>query len=645
MAALRNLSPEEITALEQAGCCAENWKNVQVAQDFATKNVKNVQFLGNVSIGSLTGSVQGLPAGLFQATISNCQIGNGVRIAGVNGVLANYKIEDGALLSNLGKMTTEAGATFGHGIELETINEGGGRDVKIFSELSSQFAYIFGMHRYRPTLIEKMDQMIEKEVAAAKSDMGCVGKNATVENVKEIKDVNIGPCAKVSGAARLVDGTILSEEAAPTFVGIDVIADGFIMAEGAKVDSGAVLGKCFIGQNCKVGRQFSGENSLFFANCECFHSEACSVFGGPYTVTHHRSTLLIAGVFSFFNAGSGTNQSNHMYKLGPLHQGMVERGAKTGSFSYMLWPCVISPFSVVIGKNMANFDISEFPFSYVTAEHEGTFLTPAMNMYTVGTTRDGEKWPKRDGRKATKKRDLIRFEVFSPYVVGRMLQGEATLGKLGKETDRSVETIRYKGIAIKRLMLRSGAKEYRKGVDMYLGDKIQEKAASAQGIDAIRKAFAIEADAVYSADWADVSGLLMGKERLVQFENDVEAGKIASVADFQAALEAICAAYEKDEWAWVRTTWEARTGKSLDDVSLEDLEKLKTETNKLKASFAFKVLGDAEKEFDDVSKIGFGYDGNDEDRDKDFEVIRGNYEGNSFIKQMRARQADAKANK
>ena len=45
-------------------------------------------------------------------------------------------------------------------------------------------------------------------------------------------------------------------------------------------------------------------------------------------MTHHKSTLLIAGMFSFMNAGSGSNQSNHMYKLGPIHQGAMERGAK-----------------------------------------------------------------------------------------------------------------------------------------------------------------------------------------------------------------------------------------------------------------------------------------------------------------------------
>ena len=68
---------------------------------------------------------------------------------------------------------------------------------------------------------------------------------------------------------------------------------------------------------------------------------ACSIFAGPYTVTHHKSTLLIAGLYSFMNAGSSSNQSNHMYKLGPVHQGILERGTKTTSNSYIVFPARI----------------------------------------------------------------------------------------------------------------------------------------------------------------------------------------------------------------------------------------------------------------------------------------------------------------
>ena len=61
------------------------------------------------------------------------------------------------------------------------------------------------------------------------------------------------------------------------------------------------------------------------------NGEACAAFCGPFTVSHHKSSLLIGAMYSFYNAGSATNFSNHAYKMGPMHYGYLERGCKTAS--------------------------------------------------------------------------------------------------------------------------------------------------------------------------------------------------------------------------------------------------------------------------------------------------------------------------
>ena len=118
--------------------------------------------------------------------------------------------------------------------------------------------------------------------------------------------------------------------------------------------------------------------SLFFSNCQGENGEACAIFAGPFTVTHHKSTLLIAGMFSFMNAGSGSNQSNHMYKLGPIHQGTMERGAKTTSDSYILWPARVGAFSLVMGRHVNHADTSNLPFSYLIEQRNTTYLVPGV---------------------------------------------------------------------------------------------------------------------------------------------------------------------------------------------------------------------------------------------------------------------------
>lgn len=643
MGMYRAVNKDEIRVMEEAGCRADDWARVEVKDGFDPRRVRRVTFSGTVRIGALRGTVaaegeRSLPAELIDAVISDCVLGDEVRVARVHTLLAAYEVGDGAVITDVGEMVTHPGATFGNGVEVAAVNEGGGREVKIFNEMSSQFAYLMAMHRYRPQLVERLSAMVEARVARVKSDRGTVGAGAVVSHVAQIVDVNIGPAAVVSGPSLLHNGTILSESQAPTRVGFGVVAEDFIIGEGSSVDSGAVLSHAFIGQGVKMGKQYSVENSLFFANCEGFHGEACSIFAGPYTVTHHKSTLLIAGIYSFYNAGSGTNQSNHMYKLGPVHQGMVQRGAKTGSFSYMLWPSILGPFSVVIGKHLNNFDAGDLPFSYITDEGGETFLTPAMNMHTVGTIRDGEKWPSRDRRKASVKRDLIRFEVYSPYLVGKMAKAEAALQQLSDAVPREVEQVRYKGVLIKRLLLRTGVKGYRNAVDLFLSQRILARAEAvlAQGQAAVRQALAAPAEGLYSEDWADLAGLLISGERLRRLEEEIEAGRIADAEAFQAAFQTAWAAYPDDEWAWVRHTWAARTGKSVDDLTMAELKEMATARNKAEATGIKKILADAEKEFDEIASTGFGADGHAEDRAADFAAVRGSFAGNSFVKKMKA---------
>ncbi len=645
MSTYRPLSNEEIALLETAGCRAADWSGVQVGDGFDAERVCRVRFSGQVRIGALRGQLPldsggQLPVEIADATLVDCILGDDVHISNVRGHLAHYRIGDRTRIVDVGVVATRPGASFGNGVEAEAINEGGGREVPLFAELSSQFAYMYGMYRYRPALIKKLKVLADDYAAAAKADMGFIGQDARIEHIDTMLDVNIGDYAVVCGALRLENGTVLSERSAPAFIGAGVAAEDFIIAEGARVEDGVLLSHSFVGQGVHLGKQFSAENSLFFANCEGFHGEACSIFAGPYTVTHHKSTLLIAGTYSFYNAGSGSNQSNHMYKLGPLHQGRLERGSKTGSFSYLLWPSVVGPFSVVIGKHMSNFDASDLPFSYITEEKGVTVLTPAMNMHTVGTVRDGDKWPSRDRRAGSSKRDLIRFEVYSPYLAAKMLRAEHDLQQLLDAVSRDVEQVRYKGVTIKRLLLRTGIKSYRNAIDLYLQQQILARALPAldAGPEAVRGALALADGAVYSADWADVGGLLVAGARLRSFIGAIESGQVGTVADFQQASQQISDAYEMDEWAWVRHTYQERTGHSVEELTREELESMDAARRKAEGTGVKKILLDAEKEFDESARIGFGIDGGHGEASADFEAVRGTYDANSFVRQMRERQ-------
>jgi len=639
----RKLTQEEIHRLETQGCSALDWDMVTVEDGFCPARIRNTHFSGPVSVGKHTGNVDsdsGVEkiSGIFNAYISNCRIGRNVRIANIGVHIANYIIEDNACIENVGLMETSPGSTFGNGTEVEVLNEAGGREVILFNELSVQFAHILCLHRYRPRTIEQLQKFARDYVETVRSDWGRIGSAAQIRSVGKIKNVNIGTAAVVHEASSLVNGTVLSTCDAPTIIGNEVIADNFIIAESAHVADGAVLKNTFVGQGCQMGRQFSSENSLFFANCEAFHGEACSVFAGPYTVTHHKSTLLIAGLFSFYNAGSGSNQSNHMYKLGPVHEGRLGRGTKTGSFSYMMWPCCVGPFGVVLGKHTGTFDTSDYPFTHHEARPDGKCqIVPGLNLITVGTVRDGAKWPNRDRRQGNNKRDIISFDVFSPLTVGKMINASQNLKKLQETTDRSIEQVNLGGALIKRPLLRTGQKFYRTGIDIYLLEKIFGRidAVLDGSLDDIRAALADDPQAVYDRDWVDIGGQIMSRRRLTELEDSIESGRIADLQSLHKELEKIHSSYSQDEWAWIKAAYQELYETNLDNITPELLTQLAQAYLKVRKKFITMVIADAEKEFAELSQTGFGQDGCEKDLQNDFTAVRGDCEQNSFIRQMK----------
>ena len=640
----RALTRDELAALAKNGCTAEDFGLIRVADGFDATRVRNVHFVGTNEIGRLDESVplagdMKLPAGIRNATLCNCHLGDNVYIHNVGRAISNYDIGDGAVIANTDLLAVEPGCTFGNGVEVEAVNEKGGREVRIFNELSSQVAYLSAVYRHRPAFTSRLDALVQAYVDEKRSDRGWVGPGAEVQGCGEILGVNIGPKAVVKGVSFLRNGTILSDSRKPTLVANGVQAEHFIIGKWSKVTEGVVAKNVFVGEGVRLGRQFSAENSLFFANCEGFHGEAVALMAGPYTVTHHKSTLLIAGTFSFYNAGSGTNQSNHMYKLGPVHQGLLERGCKTGSFAYLLWPSRVGAFSVVMDKHGTSLDLGDMPFSYVTVEGGRSTLTPAMNMMTVAMARDEAKWRDRD-RRGEGGLDMVHVDTFSPYTVGKMIAGRE---RLLKASESGKEEINMGGAWIKRVLCKKQARAYETGIKKYLYTKVLEalERSLPSGAD-WRAGLAPAPEAVLDRVWVDVGGMLAPRCRIDQILAAVESGAIDSVQALRRRLEALHAAKEADEWAWARAAFEQTEGKSIDEISASDLVDLLEDLRKRASKFTNVLAKDAGKEYGDSSKLGFAAD-HPHQVDADFAAVRGTLEDDGFVKGLHEAQAALEA--
>ena len=237
--------------------------------------------------------------------------------------------------------------------------------------------------------------------------------------------------------------TIASIPGAPVFIGTGVILENCIISEGCKITNSVKMQDCFVGEACHISNGFTANQSVFFANSYMSNGEACAAFCGPFSASHHKSSLLIGGMFSFYNAGSSTNFSNHAYKMGPMHWGTLERGTKTASGCYLLMPATIGTFSVCFGKLMHHPNTRNLPFSYLIAYGDIMYLVPGRNITTVGLYRDIRKWPKRDVRPQGNQKSIVNFDWLSPFSVGEIVKGKKILEDLRDASGEDVSSYNF----------------------------------------------------------------------------------------------------------------------------------------------------------------------------------------------------------
>lgn len=489
---MRILSPSEIECLQHQFCTARDWSSVLVADGFSTENISNVHFTGRVYLGK------------------------------------------NVTLRNISDLGSTGHTTFANGIEIGVLKEDGGLEVVIHDELSSMEAAFQVLEaQSQPALVKEMQQKAKARAEAHACDGSRIEDDAVITDVRQLTDVHIGQAAHVVGAIRLEDVSICSKPDAESGVGDGVIMEHVIVAEGSHVGDGAQLDNCFVGQGCHIGREYSATQSLFFANCHFENGEACAYFAGPYSVSHHKATLMIACMTSFFNAGSGSNQSNHSYKMGPNKYGQLQRGAKLGSSSYVYWPMQVGVFSTVIGHHTGHQDLRDLPFSLITESHDGRdLLIPGQALRSVGTRRDAAKWPKRDKRPASARRDQINFSLFNPYTIGYVLRGLEILRQLKEEGLND-----YRGCHIATHQITRGIALYEQAIAIYLMQVLERCAAAPEVSPSIANA---------AADtWVDYGGMLVPRALMLDILSN--GGSFADVTpDMLLRLEYIWAATHFD---------------------------------------------------------------------------------------------------
>lgn len=573
----RKLTRSEIDALEAQMCTASDWNRIEVSDGFSHEFVRYTRFSGDIRLGafnkefSLAGGMK-KHSGLYHTTLHNVTVGDDCCIENVKNYIANYVIGHDTFIENVDIILTDGFSSFGNGVEVAVLNETGGREVMIYDRLSSQTAYVMASYRHRPELMMRLRDMIGRYVESVSSDVGSIGSHVIIADAGYMKNVKVGDWCRIEGASRLKNGSINSNMHDPVHIGIGVVGDDFIISSGSVIKDGVTLSRCFVGQACRLGHGYSASDSLFFSNCQGENGEACAIFAGPFTVTHHKSTLLIAGMFSFMNAGSGSNQSNHMYKLGPVHHGLLERGSKTASDSYILWPAKVGAFSLVMGRHVCHQDTSDLPFSYLIEQQSTSYIVPGANLKSSGTIRDARKWPLRDSRADPDKLDCINYNLLSPYTIRKMLDGIVVLRGLQKVSGENSDSYSFQSGLIRRSSLSNGLKYYAMAIDKFLGNSLITRLMESdyRTLDELHEALLPTSD-YGTGDWLDMSGMIAPEHAVSDLLNAVEGGEVNDVVVLGRLFNDIHSEYYAYEWKWACGVIKEYYGIDLQSASADEL--------------------------------------------------------------------------
>ncbi|MCF7946126.1 MAG: DUF4954 family protein [Spirochaetia bacterium] len=640
----RPVNQKHIEILKKNGCSAENWETVFVKEGFQAELVSAVSFFSSVYIGRLGKTIisscgKKRISSLSGAALENVYMEDDVYIHGYGSTIQNYILEREVILENVKEVCTPEPSSFGSGVIIEAVNEKGGRDIPIFNELNAHTAYMFAMYRHDKRLISEMERLAELEKEKNSSDMGVISHNASIFHTGKLHSVCVGPYAVIEGASSFSNGTILSSEIMPVRIGSSVFAEDFIIQEGVSIGFGVSLIRAFIGQGVKIDTQFSAIDSLAFAGSELAHGEIASVFAGPFSVSHHKGTLLIASYMSFFNAGSGTNQSNHMYKLGPTSQGVLERGCKTASNVYLRWPKRIGAGTIVIGSHIVAFDTHDFPFSYLVEMDEKSVLIPGRNITSIGIVRDTNKWLQRDPREGENLRDYINFSLYNPLSMQSMFRGQQRLQAI--KMHRDVDQYPITGFYLRQKDIQKGVDLYELLLRAYLGRIVVRKLEmlldepKKRGVrlsfDEIITGLIPKEEYNSSENWADLSGLLIPENQLNDLIDQIKSNTYASFEHINTALHKIFLGYEDYEYSWVLNHLQKKKHKSTAEFSEEDLFGVLRQWIEAEKRLYRLRRTDAYKEYSELAKISYGIDGNDDVRNDDFEAIHGKFDGNKAI--------------
>ena len=435
----RRLKPHEIETLVKNGNGCEDWDLIRVTDPFLPALIRNSEFAGLVRLGKLDRTVIEhhdirVPAGITNSHIIACDVGDHFAVHDC-AYIAHYIIGDGCLLLSNDEIHVSNHAKFGNGIvmedeaeelrvQLDLMNEAGGRSVLPFRDMTCADAYLWARRRDDPRLLAAFKAMTDTTYDHRRGRYGSIGAGSVLKSNRIIKDVEIGESAYIKGANKLKNLSILSSDEERTQIG-----------EGVELVNGIVGRGCSVFYGCKAVRFVLGPNSSLKYGARLIHSvlgdnstvSCCEILNNlifPGHEQHHNTSFLIAALVRGQSnmAAGATIGSNHNSRA---NDGEIEAGRG-------FWPGLSTSVKhssrfasyCLLAKGDYRFELDiALPFCLVDDDRsrDRLVLVPAYwwthNLYAL--LRNEGKLAQRDKRVI--KAPCIEFSPFAPDTAEEMI--------------------------------------------------------------------------------------------------------------------------------------------------------------------------------------------------------------------------------
>ncbi len=441
----RNLTKPEIEILEENLNISAAWEHVLVSDPFDASLIKNSEFYGLVRLGKMTKQVACfhdfcVPVGITNSRLVSCDIGDYCAILDCS-YISHYSISNNVILYRLGELQATNHAKFGNGIVKEgedpevlvtigIMNEAGGRSVRPFDGMLVSDAFLWGTFRDDTLLMQKFDQMTDRECDLRRGWYGFVGEQSVIKSCDTIKDVWIGPGSYIKGANKLKNLTLRSTLESSVQIGEGVELVNGIIGSGSRVFYGSKGIRFIMGDNCslKYGARLIhsilGDNSTVSC-CEILNN---LIFGGHEQ--HHNNSFLIASlVMGQSNMAAGANIGSNHNSRGNDGEMIAGRGFWPALSSTLKYDCKFASY-VLIAKGNYPYELNiPLPFSLVSSDSRECrrVVLPAYwwmyNLYAL--ERNSFKYRSRDKRKVI--RQHIETDYLAPDTALEMIKARNLL--------------------------------------------------------------------------------------------------------------------------------------------------------------------------------------------------------------------------